>query len=403
MRHDWERDARERIEKVAHLVGMGRKEIETLFSFKRVSHAKLEVNGKVYDAWRILHNDWLGPGKGGIRYHPSVSENEVKMLSFLMTIKNSLMGLPFGGAKGGVQVDVKQLSRQELEKLSRAYVHAFHEVLGQDKDIPAPDMYTDAEIMGWMLDEFEKIEQRHEPGMITGKPLVLQGCKLREKATAKGGFVLLNELIGRKEASVAVHGFGNAGKNVALMLHDSGFRVVGVGDSKGAIYDSNGLDIIAVADTKDKAGTVVSYGKAEKISNDQLLSLDVDILVLAALENTITGENARNVKAKYILELANNPVTLDADNILNEAGVVLVPDILANAGGVVVSYLEWVQNETGNIFDSRFLEDKFKNIMLNTLGHVLETARKYDLSLRNAAYFVSLSRLFEAGRARGKI
>ncbi len=380
-------------------------EREILLNHKRISHALLNVNGKRFHAWRIVHNNSLGPGKGGIRYHPNVSEDEVKSLSFWMTIKNSLLGLPYGGAKGGVKVDPKELSKNEIELLSREYIKAFHTVLGQDKDIPAPDVYTNSEIMGWMVDEFEKIKGRHEPGMITGKPLSLGGCELRKDATSKGGFIVLKEFINKKgieNPTIAIQGFGNAGSYIAKMLYDDGYKVVAVSDSKGGILNRNGLDIDKAIEAKKESRRVDSYKDGEKISNKELLELDVDILILAAMENQITKENADRIKAKYILELANGPITVDADKILESKGVEVIPDVLANAGGVVVSYFEWVQNKTGQIFEKEYLLKRLKDKMINAFNKVYELSNKENTTMRDAAYKIAINRVLEAERARGR-
>ncbi len=380
-------------------------ERDMLLSHKRIGHAILAINGKRYPAWRIVHNDSLGPGKGGIRYHPEVSEDEVKSLSFWMTIKNSLLGLPYGGAKGGIKVDPKQLSKREIELLSREYIKAFHTVLGQDKDIPAPDVYTNSEIMGWMLDEFEKIKGRHEPGMITGKPLPLGGCELRKDATSKGGFIVLKEFINKKgigNPTIAIQGFGNAGSFIAKMLYDDGYKIVAVSDSKGGILNKDGLDVDRVIMAKEDSKRVDSYKDGKKISNKELLELDVDILILAAMENQITKENVDRIKARYILELANGPITAEADKILESKGVEVIPDVLANAGGVVVSYFEWVQNKTGQIFEKEYLLKRLKDKMINAFNKVYELSDKEGITMREAAYKIAIKRVLEAEKARGR-
>jgi len=400
-------DIRKRIEEISKLMNLSEKEINVLLNFKRIVRKELEVNGKKYLAFRILHNDSLGPGKGGIRFHPEVSEDEVKSLSFWMSLKNSLMGLPFGGAKGGVKVNPKELTKKEIEELSRAYIRSFYDVFGQDKDIPAPDVYTNSEIMGFMLDEFEKIKDSHEFGMITGKPIELGGCKFREEATSRGGFLVLKEFlkflnIDKSKLKIGVQGFGNVGFNVAKMLYQDGFKIVCVSDSKGGILDENGLDIFEVKKEKEKSGSVVNY-EGKKITNKELLESDVDLLILAALENQITEENANRIKANYILELANGPVTSEADEILNKKEVIIIPDILANSGGVVASYFEWVQNRCGNIFEDDYLEKRFENIMINSFKKVYEFSKEKNLNMRTAAYIIAIKRILDAERARGTI
>ncbi|MCD6495694.1 MAG: Glu/Leu/Phe/Val dehydrogenase [Candidatus Aenigmarchaeota archaeon] len=380
-----------------------------LLSHKAVRKAKLRVRGKEYDAWRIVHNDALGPSKGGIRFHPKVSEDEVKSLSFWMSFKTSLAGLPYGGAKGGVKINPKELDQKTLEEVSRAYMKAFHEFMGQDKDIPAPDVYTNAQIMGWMLDEFEKIKGKHEPGFITGKPIELGGSELRADATSKGGKIILDllmEKLGRKidETTVAIQGFGNAGMNIAKMLHDEGYDIIAVSDSKGGILNKQGLDIEKAMKTKQEEKTVVKYDDAEQISNEQILELDVDVLVLAALENQITKENAGSVRAGIILELANGPVTSEADDILHEKDVIVVPDILANAGGVVVSYEEWAQNRTGNILSMEYLEKVLQDRMVNAFNRTYDLYKSEEsFTMRNAAYVLAAKRILSAERYRGRL
>jgi len=400
----------ENIEKRLHEIGktinLSEKDIELLLSHKRIKKALLNVNGKQYESWRILHNEALGPGKGGIRYHPDVSEDEVKSLSFWMSLKNSLAGLPYGGAKGGVKINPKEETKETLEKISREYVKAFHEYLGQDIDIPAPDVYTNSEIMGWMLDEYEKINGKHEPGMITGKPIELGGCALRGDATAKGGFIVLKELFkktGIREPRIAIQGFGNAGLNLAKMLYDDKQKIIAVSDSSGGVYNSNGLDIEKAAEFKESSGAITGY-EGKKITNMELLELDADILVLAALENQVNSENADKVKAKYILEIANGPVSADADKILHKKNVVVVPDILANSGGVVVSYFEWCQNKTGNILDENYLKEKLNIIMTSAFERVYELWEKNkEQDMRGAAYIIAIKRILSAEKSRGNI
>ena len=391
------------LDKVSSIAGLDQAEKDALLSFKRIKSEELDVDGKKYRSWRIVHNDALGPGKGGIRYHPDVSEDEVKSLAFWMSMKNSLAGLPYGGAKGGIRIDAKNASEEELEKVSRAFVKSFHSVLGENTDIPAPDVYTNPQIMGWMLDEYEKITGRHEPGMITGKPLALQGCSFREDSTSRGGFIVFRELLsilGKKDVTIAVQGFGNAGYNFARIAHEEGLKIVAVSDSRGGIYSPEGLDIPKVRETKEKTGTVTEYS-AEKITNSQLLETDADFLVLAALENQITPENAGRIRAKNIIELANGPVTSDADDMLHERGITVVPDVLANAGGVIGSYFEWVQNRTGNAFEPDYLRKRMEGIMKTNFGKVYGLHLEKGISMRTAAYIIAVKRILDAERSRG--
>jgi len=385
-------------------------EMEVLLNFKRISKVELEVDGQKYPAWRVLHNEALGPGKGGIRFHPDVVEDEVKSLALVMSLKNSLAGLPYGGGKGGVAIDTKGMDLKLVEKVSRAYAAAFADVIGQDKDIPAPDVYTNPQIMGWMLDEFEKKVGHHEPGVITGKPLALGGIAQRTDATAKGGFYMIQSLMQQlglqtSGLKIAVQGFGNAGSFIAKMLHEAGHKVVAVTDSKGGVYDENGLDIPALMAKKAEGQALNQVGVGQVIDNQAILKLEVDILVLAALENQVTSANVNEVKAKTIVELANGPVSADADKTLFEKGILIVPDVAANAGGVTVSYFEWAQNRAGNILDEVYLEKKLKDMMQSTwqrmYGVYEEHGKKVDL--RTCAYLLAMRRILEAEKARGNI
>ena len=403
-------DIKKRLEKISKLMNLSEKEIEILLKFKRIIKKELEVDGKTYEAWRIVHNDSLGPGKGGIRFHPNVSEDEIKSLAFWMSLKTSLVELPFGGSKGGIRVDPKELTEKEIEKLSRIYIRNFHEVLGQDKDIPAPDVYTNQQIMGFMLDEFEKMEGRHEPGMITGKPFELGGCVLRDDATSRGGEIILNLFLERmnkkpEETRVVIQGFGNAGMNVAKMLYEQGYSIIGVSDSKGGIFDEEGIDIEKMIKIKKEKGSVIYYSNA-KISNKDLLELETDVLILAALENQITEKNADDVKAKYILELANGPVTSEGEEILQKKGIIVIPDILANAGGVIVSYCEWVNNRVGHIFSKKFMEEILKEKICRAFHktyELYEEQKTETFTMRDAAYIIAIKRILKAEKARGNI
>ena len=393
------------LNKVSKEVGLSEAELSVLTSFKRIKKVELTLNGEKYLAWRIVHTDALGPGKGGIRFHPNVSEDEVKSLAFWMSIKNSLAGLPYGGAKGGIRINPKNMSKEDLEKVSREYIRAFHGVVGENIDVPAPDVYTTPEIMGWMLDEYEKIKGEHEPGMITGKPLSLQGCKFRATSTSKGGYIIFKEFlskINKKDVTIAVQGFGNAGYNFAQMAYDDGFKVVAVSDSKGGIFDSNGLNITEVKKVKDETRSVVNYD-ASKVSNEEIIEMDVDFLVLAALENQVTSENVEKVKAPYIIELANGPVSSEADDVLFKKGISVIPDILANSGGVIGSYFEWVQNKTGNIFEESYLEERFEKLMSKNLQKVYELHKEKNIDMRTAAYIIAIKRILDAERARGRL
>ena len=396
------------IDKVALSLELSDAEKALLLSYKSIQKSKLSVNGKEYDAWRIIHNNALGPGKGGIRFHPNVSEDEVKSLAFWMSLKTSLVKVPFGGAKGGIKVDPKKLDKNEKEMLSREYIKAFHEFIGENKDIPAPDVNTNAEVMAWMLDEYEKIVKHHAPAMITGKPEGLGGCSLRGEATGRGGFLVLDQFIKKKglnpnDLKVSIQGFGNVGMNTAKILHDNGYIVVAVSDVNGGIFNEAGLDIERVISHFKETKSLMDFKESKEISNADLLSLDVDILIPAALEDQITINNVEKIQAKFILEMANGPITADADEILFRKGIIVIPDILANAGGVVMSYCEWSQNKTGNILEmedmARVLEKKMGSAFQNTYEYHLEN----NLSLRQSAYAIAIKRILNVENARGRL
>lgn len=393
---------------------------------ERVLTAKIPVpldNGttREFVAYRVQYNDARGPFKGGIRYHPGVTEDEVKALAFWMTMKCAAVGLPLGGGKGGVVVNPKELSAGELERLSRGYVQAFYQHLGPTKDVPAPDVYTNSQIMAWMLDEYEHLVGEHAPGMITGKPLSLGGSLGRATATAQGGVYILQELMAKLERSpknttVAIQGFGNAGANAAKLLHQLGYKIVAVSDSQGGVYNEDGIDPRKAEAIKQAGGMLGCYclgtvctleqiktdGPCRAVSNEELLELAVDVLIPAALENQITAANADRIKAKIILELANGPTTPEADEILNKKGTLVVPDILANAGGVTVSYFEQVQNAMNYYWSEEEVSPKLKKIMVDAFAAVWGAKGKHQVDLRTAAFVLAVERVVEAMRERGE-
>ncbi|MCC5864947.1 MAG: Glu/Leu/Phe/Val dehydrogenase [Wenzhouxiangella sp.] len=370
---------------------------------------------RVFEGYRVQHSDLLGPGKGGLRYHPDVDLDEVKALAFWMSCKCAVMDLPYGGAKGGVAVDPKELSMLELERLSRGLIRRIADFIGPEVDIPAPDVYTNERIMGWMMDEYSEVVRKRCPDVITGKPLALGGSRGRAGATGRGGYFCLRELTCERdwkatETSVAIHGFGNAGQAIARLLHKDGFKVVAVSDSGGAILDPDGLDIPRIIEGKRSGKSVESaycrksvcdQDGVETLSNADLLTLDVDVLIPAALDDVITEDNAEQIQASVILELANGPTTLEADRILDRRGISVVPDILANAGGVTVSYYEWVQNRTGDYWTEEEIDQRLEQRMVSQFGKVLALASEKDLSIRQAAYCLALQRLGAAAEALG--
>lgn len=371
---------------------------------------------KVFDAWRVQYDQTRGPGKGGVRFHKNVSEDEVTALSFWMTLKCAAIGLPYGGAKGGVCVDPKGLSRMELERLSRGYMRAFHDVIGPERDILAPDVNTNSTIMGWMVDEYVQIQRRHLAGVTTGKPLGLGGSLGRESATGNGALKVLDlwaERQGKQpsELTVAVQGFGNAGQHFACLAHEKGYRIVGLSDSKGAVYAQEGLDPEPIRQHKNRTrelkgmvyceGSVCNGVETETMEADQLLELDVDVLVLAALENQVTDANADKIQAKAIVEVANGPVSAGGDKLLMQLGIPVLPDVIVNSGGVIVSHMEWVQNRTGQYWSAQEVEQQLSRTLEREAGRCFDLAEKEQLSLRTAAYIQGVGRISEAMAQQG--
>jgi len=364
---------------------------------------------KVFTGYRVQYNNARGPFKGGIRYHWNVTEDEVKALAFWMTMKCSTVGIPLGGGKGGIIVNPKELSVGELERLSRGYIRMIYKYVGPDQDVPAPDVYTTPQIMGWILDEYEKIIGHHAPGFITGKPLSIGGSAGRGFATAQGGVYVLTEAVKKlnlrpEETTVAVQGFGNAGSNMAEILSGLGYKVVAVSDSKGGIVVKNrqvGLDVKKLLEYKKQTGSVMGFEGTEDITNEQILELDVNVLVPAALENQITVANAEKVKAKIVAELANGPTTPQADEILFKKGILLVPDILTNAGGVTVSYFEQAQNAYNYYWTEKDVLEQLKKIMEDSFEAVWKCKVKYNIDMRTAAFVLAVERVAQAMRDRG--
>jgi len=363
---------------------------------------------KSFLAWRCRYDDTRGPTKGGIRYHPESTAEEVETLAFWMTFKCAVMNLPYGGGKGAIQVDPRQLSKAELERLSRAYIQAFSGIIGPDRDIPAPDVYTNSMIMGWMADEYSQIVGQSSPAVITGKPLALGGSLGRNDATARGGFYLVRHLsddLGLASTlRVAVQGFGNAGQFIAKLMASDGHKIVAVSDSSGAVYCADGLDLDILLEAKNANKSVVSTAGRnghEAVTASELVAVDCDVLVPSAMENMIHADNAGSIKAKLIVELANGPVTAEADKILAEKGVIILPDILANAGGVTVSYFEWVQNRQGYYWTLEEIHERLKTIMEREGRAIWNHAKQHGVSVRTAAYVHALERLAQAIEAHG--
>lgn len=360
---------------------------------------------QIFTGYRSQHNDAVGPTKGGVRFHPEVDEQEVKALSIWMSLKCGITDLPYGGGKGGIICDPRKMSFRELERLSRGYVRAISQIVGPTKDIPAPDVYTNSQIMAWMMDEYSRLREFDSPGFITGKPIVLGGSKGRETATARGVTICVEEAVKKKGfelqgARVVIQGFGNAGSYLAKFMHDAGAKVIAVSDVYGGVHDPNGLDIDYLLDRRDSFGTFSKIFE-HTISNSELLELDCDILVPAAISNQITAKNAANIKAKIVVEAANGPTTLEATTILTERGILLVPDILASAGGVTVSYFEWVQNNQGYYWSEEEVDDKLSRVMIHSFENIYQTAALHKVDMRLAAYMVGIKKMAEAARFRG--
>lgn len=404
-------NAQTQLANAAKIINLDKNIHEILREPKRIMTVSLPVkmdtgDTKLFTAFRSQFNDALGPFKGGIRYHPGVNLDEVKALSLWMTMKCAVVGIPLGGGKGGIIVDPKTLSLGELERLSRAYIQAIYKYIGPTQDVPAPDVYTTPQIMAWMLDEYEKLVGEHAPGMITGKPLSVGGSEGRGFSTAQGAVYVTGEAVKKmgwtpSDVTVAIQGFGNAGSHMAKILYDMGYKIVAASDSKGGVQNIFGLDVAALEAHKEKTGSVVGFAGTEAISNEALLELPVHVLVPAALENVITAENAPRVKAKMIVELANGPVTPDADEILHKNAVLFVPDILANAGGVTVSYFEQVQNASNYYWTEEEVLVKLEKIMVRAFNQVWETKEKYKIDMRTAAFVRAVERVADAMKARG--
>ncbi len=427
------RAALSRLDEAAKHVQVDPETVARLRHPKSIAQATLAVrmdDGSLalLPSYRVRYDDTRGPSKGGIRFHPAVDLAEVQALAFWMTFKCAVVGIPFGGGKGGVVVDPKQLSGTELERLSRAYARAMASVIGPTRDIPAPDVYTNAMVMGWMMDEYSQGHQSREPGVITGKPIALGGSLGRDDATGRGAYYCIKQLEAQlgwqpTKIRVAVQGFGNAGQHVARLLHADGYRVVAISDSKGGVFRATGLDVPALLERKQRSRSLrTGYAGAsvcdcpdcgaetcwcgdarpdQVITNTELLESDVDLLIPAALERQITHHNAERIQASTIVEVANGPTTPEADTILNRRGVRVLPDILANAGGVTVSYFEWAQNRGGVRWAESEVHERLQDIMTTAFERVAQFSSERSVPLRTAAYACALEQLDEAMSACG--
>jgi len=361
---------------------------------------------RVFEGYRVQHNLARGPAKGGIRYHPNVTLDEVKALASWMTWKCATVNIPFGGGKGGIICDPKKMSLHELEGMTRRYASPISVIIGPERDIPAPDVYTNAQTMAWIMDTYSMTVGSTQLGVVTGKPLQIGGSQGRSEATARGCQFVVREAcrekkVALKGARVAVQGFGNAGSVAARLLSEDGASIIAVSDSSGGIVNTRGLDIKKVQAHKDETGSLRGYREAEPISNEKLLELECEVLVPAALENQITVENAPRIRAKIVAEAANGPTTPGADEILSKNGVFLIPDILANAGGVTVSYFEWVQSLQAFFWEEAQVNHHLEKVMTRAFSEVLTIARKFNVHMRTAAYILAVGRVAEATRIRG--
>jgi len=402
------------LKSAAQILGSSDAELNKLMTPDRIIQADISVgldSGEVaiFPALRVQHNSARGPYKGGIRFHPQVDVNEVRTLASLMTWKCAVANIPFGGSKGGVRVDPKKLSPLELEKLARGYVQAFVKHIGPNQDVPAPDVNTNEQTMAWMMDEFSRIKGHQMPDFVTGKPIALLGSKGREMATSLGGKFILDLIIEhlkitKRPIQVAIQGIGNVGGGLAKLLSlDPRYKLVAVSDSQGGIYNPSGIAIAEVLEHKKTNGSLTGFPYSHSVTNAELLELDVDVLVPAALEDQITAGNAEHIKARLILELANNPISASGDEILNRRGIPVVPDILANAGGVTVSYFEWVQNRQGWYWEEGEVNARLQKLMLAAGQQVIKIAEDKKVSLRVAAFLLSLERVDRAMQLRGKL
>lgn len=400
------------LNKVARLMNLDSDELEILRRPDRILEVSLPVlmdncRMKVFTGYRVQYNNTRGPYKGGIRFHPQVNLEEVKTLAFWMTIKCAVADIPYGGGKGGIAVDPKILSQGELERLTRAYARGFANFIGPKIDIPAPDVGTTPQIMAWLMDEYSHIKGENTPAVVTGKPIEVGGSFGRDTATGLGGFYVFEQVLSKlklakNKVSIAVQGFGNVGMNFALIAYRAGYKVMAVSDSRDGIYNTKGLNLEEVLLHKKATGSVVDFKNSKNITNEELLELPVEVLAPSALENVINEKNTGRVKAKIILELANGPTMEAAEAKLLKKGVLIVPDVLANAGGVIASYFEWVQNSRQYYWEQARMDDRLKDKVTLAFKKVWQTmAARGDYKMRDAAYIVAVERLVASLRIRG--
>lgn len=401
----------EQIDQAAKFADCDKDLVETLKYPQKALIVSIPIemdNGKVkiFEGYRVQHNNYRGPYKGGIRFHPQTNLAEVKTLATLMTFKCAVIDIPFGGSKGGIAVDSKELSEHELKHLTQGYIDKIFDLIGPDKDIPAPDVYTNAQVMAWVMDEYSHIARRHSPDVVTGKPLENEGSLGRETATAQGAVYVLIEYLKTKnlepkDISVAIQGFGNAGSHAAEILFSLCAKICALADSKGAIYSAEGIDPHVALAHKEKTGSVKGLKGTKNISAEAIFSQKVDVLIPAALEDVITQKNADKISAETILEIANAPVTADADRILAKRKIDVIPDVLANAGGVTVSYFEWVQNRERYYWTEDEVQEKLEKKMTRAFLDIYEFAQSKKITLRDAALALAIERIGKATKNRG--
>ena len=399
------------VHKVAEMINLDPGMTEILTHCKRELTVNFPVkmddgSVKVFTGFRIQHNDIRGPSKGGIRYSPGVYKGEVQALAMWMTWKCAVVGIPYGGAKGGVICNPKEMSMAELERMTRRFASDISIVIGPEKDIPAPDVYTNPQVMAWIMDTYSMNKGYCVPGVVTGKPLSIGGSEGRNEATAQGCVYVIQEAAKKinlelKGATVVVQGYGNAGSIAARLLHELGCKVIAVSDSRGGIHNPEGLDPVKVFEHKGKTKSVMGYAGAKTVTNEELLEIECDILIPAALEGVITGDNADRIKTKIVAEAANGPTTPEADEIMFKKGIVVLPDILANAGGVTVSYFEWVQDIMALFWHAKEINERLHSIMVRSFNEVFKVHEEYKCNMRQAAYILAIQRVAEAYTLRG--
>jgi glutamate dehydrogenase len=405
------KNVKAQIEKICEISNITKQDLKILKNPSRVVNVNFPIkmdDGKteLISGFRVQYNNSNGPTKGGIRFHQTVDLEDVAELAFLMSLKCSLVGIPFGGAKGGIRIDPKKLSEEELKRVSQKYFSEIAFSIGEKVDIPAPDVNTNPKIMGWFLETYEQIKGHKTPGIVTGKPIEIGGSKGRDKSTSLGAFYIIEEMYkaieNKSNLEIVIQGFGNAGSNIAKMLSDKGFKIIAVSDSKTGIYNKNGLDIDKLIEFKNE-GNSFDKSNEEKISNEKLLELPCEILIPSALGDVITQKNVNNINTKLIVEVANAPISPESDKILNEKKIEIIPDILANSGGVIVSYFEWVQNLANFYWELEEVNSKLKTIILESYKNMKKLKEEQNLENRESSYILAINRIVKSEKLRGNL